>query len=273
MDWNNLIAHAKLLLIDWSPKVIGAIIGIIIGLWIIGKITKLISAGLEKKGMDVSLRRFLSSIVGVILKVALVLTILDLVGVPATSFVAILGAAGLAIGMALSGTLSNFAGGVMLLIFKPFKAGDWIDAQGFSGTVFEVGIFNTILKTPDNKTVILPNAPLSSGAMVNYSIEPQRRVDFVFGIGYNDDIDKAKSILQSLLDADQRVLKGDNRDYFIAVSELADSSVNLVVRAWVESSDYWGVFFDTTENVKKEFDAQSISIPYPQTDVHLHKVN
>ena len=261
------------MLVKWVPSIIGAIIILIIGLWVIKKIVQIVKKAIDKKGVDPSLGRFLGSLISGILKLLLALVILDMIGVQATSFIAILGAAGLAIGMAMSGTLSNFAGGVMILLIKPFKVGDWIDAQGYAGTVREIGIFSTILKTPDNKTVIIPNAPLSTGAMVNVSVEPQRRVDFVFGIGYDDDIDKAKGLIESILNSDSRVLSGEGRDLFIAVSELADSSVNFVVRAWVNAGDYWGVHFDTIEAVKKSFDSNGVSIPYPQTDVHLHKVN
>ena len=171
--------------------------------------------------------------------------------------------------MALSGTLQNFAGGVMILIFKPFKVGDWIDAQGHSGTVSEIQIFNTILKSPDNKTIIIPNGGLSTGSMVNYSTEPQRRVDWTVGIGYGDDADKAKEVLLGMLNDDARILKDPAP--FVAVSELADSSVNFAVRAWVEAPNYWGVFFDLNELVYKEFDKHGLNIPFPQMDVHVHK--
>jgi len=186
-----------------------------------------------------------------------------------TSFIALIGAAGLAVGMALSGSLQNFAGGVMILLFKPFKAGDFIEAQGYSGVVKEIQIFNTLLTTPDNKIVILPNGGLSGSSMVNYSALPTRRVDFSFGTGYNDDIDQAKEVLQKIIDSDTRILK--DPEAFVAVGELADSSVNFTVRVWVNAADYWGVYFDMQEKVKKEFDANNLSIPYPQTDVHLHK--
>ena len=191
-----------------------------------------------------------------------------MLGVEMTSFIAILGAAGLAVGMALSGTLQNFAGGVMLLIFKPFKVGDFIEAQGYAGVVKEIQIFNTIITTGDNKTIIIPNGGLSTSSMVNYSTMPTRRVDWTFGIGYGDDVDKAKEVLKKLLSEDARILK--DPEPFIAVSELADSSVNFVVRAWVNGADYWGVFFDMNEKVYKTFDKEGLNIPYPQMDVHIH---
>ncbi len=273
MDLNKIMEQLQMILVDFAPKVIGAILVLILGLWIIKNLVKGTSKMMGKKDMDASLIKFLTSLMGAILKVALIVAVLGIVGIQATSFVAILGAAGLAIGMALSGTLSNFAGGVMLLIFKPFEVGHVITAQGFTGCVKEVGIFNTILMTPDNRKIIIPNAPLSSGAMVNISAESERRVDFVFGIGYNDDIDQAKKVIAEILSNDKRVLNSSGRETFIAVSELADSSVNFVVRTWVEAGDYWGVHFDTIEAVKKQFDINKISIPYPQIDMHLNKLN
>jgi small conductance mechanosensitive channel len=191
-----------------------------------------------------------------------------MVGVAMTSFIAILGAAGLAVGLALSGTLQNFAGGVMILIFKPFKAGDFIDAQGYMGTVKEIQIFNTILKTPDNKTVIIPNGGLATGAMVNFSTEPQRRVDWTFGIAYGDDADKAKAVLLDLLKSDKRVLA--DPEPFVAISALDDSSVNFTARAWANAADFWSLFFDMNQKVYQTFPQKGLNIPFPQMDVHLH---
>ncbi len=256
------------LAVTYGLKLLMAIITLVIGLWIIKLIMKAIGKNMEKREVDPTLRQFLGSMLSMILKILLIITVISMMGVEMTSFVAILAAAGFAIGMALSGTLQNFAGGVMLVIFKPFKVGDFIDAQGYTGTVNQIQIFNTILKTPDNKTVIIPNGGLSTSSMTNFSTEPQRRVDFTFGIGYSDDIDKAKSVIESLIAADDRILKDPAT--FIAVSELADSSVNFVVRVWAEASNYWGIFFDLTENVKKAFDKEGISIPFPQTDVHVY---
>jgi len=252
---------------DFAIDLLLAIVTLVIGLWIIKLILRGITKGMEKREVDSTLRKFLGSILGIILKIMLIISVISMVGVEMTSFVAILAAAGLAVGLALSGTLQNFAGGVILILLKPFKVGQFIEAQGHMGTVYEVGIFNTILKTPDNKTIIIPNGPLSTGSMTNFSAEAQRRVDFTFGIGYSDDIDKAKGVIQSLIEADERILK--DPEPFIAVSELADSSVNFAVRTWVEAANYWGVFFDMTENVKKAFDKEGVSIPFPQRDVHM----
>lgn len=257
------------LILTFGPKLIGAIITLIIGWWIIKIIQKTLRKTFEKKEIEPSLRGFLNSMIGILLKTMLLVSVVGMVGVEMTSFIAILGAAGLAVGMALSGTLQNFAGGVMILLFKPFKTGDFIDAQGHKGIVNEIQIFNTILKTPDNKTIIIPNGGLSTSSMVNFSTEANRRVDFVFGIAYGDDVDKAKSVLRKLIDADSRIHK--DPEPFIAVSELADSSVNLVVRVWSEATNYWGIFFDLTENVYKTFEKEGINIPFPQMDVHLQK--
>lgn len=253
------------------PGIIGALVILIVGLWVIKHLVKAADKGMEKSKMEISLRKFLKSIIGIILKIMLLLTVAAMVGINTMSFVTVIGAAGLAVGLALQGSLANFAGGVLVLLFRPFKVGDVIEAQGFTAKVDAIQIFNTILKTADNKTVIVPNGNLSNNNIVNFSTEPTRRVDMTFGIGYTDDIAKAKSILGKLLKDDERVL--DDPETFIAVSELADSSVNFAVRAWVKSADYWGLYFDMQERVKLAFDENGISIPFPQTDVHLHKVN
>jgi small conductance mechanosensitive channel len=269
MNTEKLIELAKNFVLNYGPKLIAAIAVLVIGLMVIKAITKGVQKIMQKRELEPSLQGFLKSIVNISLKIMLVITALGMLGIEMTSFIAILGAAGLAIGMALSGTLQNFAGGVMLLIFKPFKVGDYIEAQGHSGSVHEIQIFNTILKSPDNKTIIIPNGGLSTGSMVNYSTEDKRRVDITFGIGYGDDVDKAKSVIQSICDADDRILK--DPALFIAVSALADSSVNLAVRAWVDSKDYWGVHFRLQEEVYKVFDKEGLNIPYPQMDLHIHK--
>lgn len=253
----------------YGPKLIGAIITLIIGFWIIKRINSGVKKAFEKRNMDPSLTPFLLGMIGALLKIMLIISVMSMLGIAMTSFVAILGAVGLAVGMALSGTLQNFAGGVIILILKPFKVGDFIEAQGYSGTVNSIQIFSTILKTPDNKTIIIPNGGLSTGSMINYSTEETRRVDWSFGIGYGDDIEKARGILKSILSADSRVMQ--EKDIFIQVSELADSSVNLATRVWVNAGDYWGVKMETMEKVYNEFNAQGINIPFPQMDVHVHK--
>ncbi|HZL12212.1 MAG TPA: mechanosensitive ion channel domain-containing protein [Prolixibacteraceae bacterium] len=269
MNTDQILTQATEMIVQYGPKLIGAIVVFIIGGWIIKGITRGFSSMMEKRKMDESLKPFLKSIVNIMLKTLLVISVLSMVGIEMTSFIAILGAAGLAVGLALSGTMQNFAGGVIILIFKPFKVGDVIDAQSHIGVVSEIQIFNTILKTFDNKTIIIPNGNLSNSSMTNYSTEEKRRVDWTFGIAYGDDVDKAKAVIKRLADEDARILK--DPELFVAVSELGNSSVNFVVRAWVNSPDYWGVFFDMNENIYKTFSKEGLNIPFPQMDVHLHK--
>ena len=256
-------------IINYGPKVVGALAALVIGLWVIGWVLKLVNRGMARAKVDDSLKPFLKSLIGGLLKVMLAISIMTMLGIEMTSFIAILAAAGLAVGMALSGTLQNFAGGVMILLFKPFRTGDYIEAQGYSGVVNEIQIFITILTTPDNKTIILPNGPLSNGALINYSTQPTRRVDWVFGIGYGDDMKKAKEILTEIFAADTRVKR--DPAIFIGLGEMAESSINLTVRVWVNAADYWDVFFETNEKVYNGFNAGGINIPFPQMDVHLHK--
>ena len=259
------------LALEYGPKLVLALITLIIGLWIIKMVVRGIDSVMVSRNLDESLRPFLKSLLSNLFKALLFISVISMVGVEMTSFIAILGAAGLAVGMALSGTLQNFAGGVMILIFKPFQVGHFIEAQGYSGTVKEIQIFNTILTTPDNKTIIIPNGGLATSSMINYSAQETRRVDFEFGIGYGDDISKAKQVLLELIKLDERI-KADPEP-FVAVKALADSSVNLVVRVWCDSGDYWGIFFDMQENVKNAFDSAGINIPFPQRDVHLYSMN
>jgi len=265
----EIFESIKDLIFNFGPKLVGAIVVFIIGLWLVKIVIKSFSKILDQRAIDSSLKPFLKSVIQVLLKVMLVISVLGMLGIEMTSFIAVLGAAGLAIGMALSGTLQNFAGGVIILIFKPYKVGDYITAQSQSGTVKEIQIFNTILKTPDNVTIIIPNGQLSNASMKNYSTEKLRRVDWKIGIAYGDDSDKAKHVLRTMLEGDERVLK--DPAVFIALSELGDSSVNLAVRAWVKTEDFWAVFFDINEKVYKTFSKQGLHIPFPQMDVHLHQ--
>jgi len=258
------------LALSYGPKLVLAILTLIIGLWIINSLVKRANKHFTSKA-DPTLGSFISSLVSVILKGVLLIAVASMIGIETTSFIAVLGAAGLAIGLALQGSLANFAGGVLILMFKPFKVGDLIDTQGQIGTVKEIQIFNTILKTADNRIVIIPNGGLSNSSLININQESTRRVDLVFGIGYDDDIDKAKSVLERLASAHDKVLKDPAP--MIVLGELADSSVNFTVRLWVNTPDYWTVYFDMHEAVKKSFDENSISIPYPQQDVHMHQVS
>lgn len=262
--WEKIVELAT----TYGIKLILAIVVLIIGLMIIKSITKGLVRVMKRANVNESLIPFLRSLSSIGLKIMLFISVLGMVGVEMTSFIAVIGAAGLAVGLALQGTLQNFAGGVIILLFKPYKVGDYIDTNGYSGSVKEIQIFTTVLNTPDNKTIIIPNSPIATGSLVNYSAQTTRRVDFTFGIGYEDDIEKARKVLLAMLDRHDKI-KSDPAP-FVRVVELADSSVNFAVRAWVEAPDYWDVYFDITEQVKKDFDKEGISIPYPQTDLHIY---
>ena len=250
-------------------RLIGAIAALIIGLWIVKKITRALYIVMEKRAIDPSLRTFFRSFLSISLKILVVISVLGMVGVEMTSFIAILGAAGLAVGLALSGTLQNFAGGVLILILKPFKVGDVIQAQGFNGTVTEIQIFHTIITGFDNIANVVPNGSLATGALTNYSVNDTRRAQWVFGIAYGDDFKKAQKVLRSILDADERVLK--DPEPFIFLSQLNDSSVDITVRAWSKSEDFWPVYFGMSEKVYEAFAQEGLNIPFPQMDVHLHQ--
>ena len=241
----------------------------IIGKWLARRITNIVVSILKRiKGIDVTLVKFIENIIYYILMMVVILTALSKLGVETTSFFAILGAAGLAIGLALKDSLGNFASGVMLILFKPFRVGDFVTVAGVSGTVNEISIFSSILTTGDNQRMIVPNGAIIAGTIVNVNANPTRRVDLVVGIGYDDDIKKAKDVLTNILESNDKILQ--EKGLTVAVSELADSSVNFVVRAWVNTPDYWAVKFALTEEVKLRFDQEGISIPYPQQDVHHH---
>ena len=257
------------LLIDVGIRIAITLAILIIGFWIAKVLSKAIVKVLKKRGADDSLVSFIRSLTSIGLKVLVLITAMSQLGVEMTSFVAILGAAGLSIGLAFSGTLSNFAGGVMILLFKPFKVGDYVNMQGEEGTVKEILIFNTILTTLDNKIIILANGAVANGTVTNFTKAEKRRVDWVFGIAYGDDLKVAKVLLDKFISEDERILKeGAN---FIGVGELGDSSVNITVRAWVKTEDYWNVFFAMNERVYNEFGNAGLSIPFPQMDVHMQK--
>lgn len=250
-------------------RLVIAIVIFVVGRWIASLITKMFKRAMAKADVEETLSNFLGNLVYYVLLVAVVIATINQVGIQTTSLLAVLGAAGLAIGLALQGSLSNFAAGVMIVGFRPYKVGDFIEAGGVSGVVEHVQIFTTIMRTGDNKKIIVPNSQIMAGEITNYSANPTRRVDLVAGCGYDDDLDQVRKVLEDIVASDDRIL--DDPAPTIAVSELADSSVNFVVRPWVNSGDYWGVYFDVTEQIKKRFDAAGISIPYPQTDVHLHR--
>jgi len=253
--------------VEYGTSLIIAIAILVIGFWLVKKVGKMIANLFAKKDFDPSLETFLLSTIKITLKILVVITAMSQLGIEMTSFVALLGAAGLAIGMAFSGTLSNLAGGVMILFFKPYKVGDFIEAQGEKGTVKELQIFNTILITLDNKTVIIPNGPMANGNLTNYSTQTKRRVDFTVGIAYGDDYDTAKNTLLEFVKDDPKIM--DKEDNFIGLVALADSSVNLTLRVWCKSEDYWDVFFKMNERIYKEFGSKGLNIPFPQMDVHV----
>ncbi|HDS01620.1 MAG TPA: mechanosensitive ion channel [candidate division Zixibacteria bacterium] len=263
--WDKVVDIATV----YGAKIIGAILILILGRIAVGIIANAIRRAMVRSEADPTLTKFLVALTKIALFTFVVIAAIATLGVQTASFVAVLGAAGLAIGFALQGSLANFASGVMLIVFRPFKAGDYIEAAGVAGSVEEIHIFNTILKSPDNRKIIIPNSQVTGGSITNYSAKDTRRVDMVFGIGYDDDIKKAKQIMEQIVSEDSRVLKDPAPT--IAVSELGDSSVNFVCRPWVKTSDYWAVLFDIHEKVKLAFDEKGISIPFPQTDVHLYQ--
>ena len=257
---------SKILLIN----IISAAVIFAAGWWIAKQLRNLIVSVMEKKQVDPMLTSFTSNVAYFALVLFVIMATLGQLGIQTTSFIAIIGAAGLAIALSLQDSLANFASGVMIIFFRWFKVGDFIEAGGTSGIVEEIQIFSTQMRTPDNKVIIVPNSNITGGNIVNYSAKNQRRVDMVFGISYDDDIRKAKQILQEIIEKDVRVL--DDPAPEIAVSQLGDSSVNIICRPWVKSDDYWPFFWETTEAVKLRFDEEDITIPYPQRDVHLHQV-
>jgi len=260
----------ELMIVVAIISILAAIAIFVIGRWIAQAVRRFIRRIMSKNDSDPTLIAFTANLSYYLILAFVIIAALSRLGVQTASLVAVLGAAGLAVGLALQGSLANFAGGVLLLFFKPYKVGDFIEAQGHAGTVDSIQIFTTVLKTPDNKTIIIPNGPIANDSIINYSAEATRRVDMQFGVGYGEDIDKTKAVLQRLVDGDSRILKEPATA--ILCAELADSSVNFKVRAWVNAADYWNVYFDMHEAVKKTFDQEGISIPFPQRDVYMHQV-
>lgn len=256
-------------IVMYGLKVIAAAVILVIGYFVAKGVRSLLRRLLRKNGVDETLVSFIVSVSYVLIMAFVIIAALGKLGVHTASFVAVLGAAGLAIGLALQGSLANFAAGVLMVIFKPFKVGDFIEAGGTLGVVEQIGIFTTELRSPDNKKIIIPNAKVTADNITNYSAKDQRRVDIVAGVSYNDDLDKVRSVLERILSEDNRVLQEPAPT--ISVLELADSSVNFAVRPWVKTADYWDVFFAMQEKIKKVFDAEGITIPFPQQDVYVHK--
>ncbi|MDX5345952.1 MAG: mechanosensitive ion channel [Hymenobacteraceae bacterium] len=258
---NEIVRYKDVLLayiLQHGMRVVGAILILVIGLWLIKRINKFIFELMVKRGVDESLRPFIRNVLGIAMRVLLVIVVISQIGVEATSFIAILGSAGLAVGLALQGSLSNFAGGVLILTLKPFRVGDFIEAQSQAGTVKLINIFNTVLKTADNKTIIIPNGPLANSTVVNYSMEPQRRVDLKFIIGYRNDIAEAKEIINRILDEDERVLAEPARQI---ISEVGENNITIMARVWVNSGDYWPLYWYMQEKVKFDFEKAGIERP------------
>ncbi|MBA6222769.1 mechanosensitive ion channel [Colwellia sp. MB02u-18] len=264
---SQLIDQGISLVITYAPKFVLAIITLVVGLWLINRFVGVLDKKIGAK--DPTLNKFLCGLTSAVMKVMLLISVASMIGIATTSFIAVIGAAGLAIGLALQGSLANFAGGVLILIFKPFKVGDTIEAQGFHGAVTEIQILYTVVDTFDNRRIVIPNGSLSNATLVNVSIYKNRRCDMTFGIHYDDDIDKAKAILQRLFEEDERSLK--DPEPRICVGSLGDNSVNLMFRPWVATDDLWPYYWDMHEKVKKAFDKEGITIPYPQRDMHIYK--
>lgn len=257
------------LLQEYAPRVVGAVLALIVGFWIIGMVMRVVKSVLNKR-LDPMVVPLLKGVISIALKTALLISVATIVGIETTSFVAVLGAASLAVGLALQGSLANFAGGVLIVIFKPFKVGDWVLIQGYEGIVSEIQIFNTIITTLDNKTLVLPNGIVSNGHVLNFFNLPERRIDMIFGVSYTDDLDKTRNVIKGVFDANEKILRGKPQyEYLIAVVDLADSSVNFEIRVWCKTEDYWDVYFALKEDMKKAFDKNDISIPFPQRDIHV----
>ncbi len=254
-------------IINNGMKFIGAILFLIVGFWIVKIVVKQSAKLLTKKHIDAGLVTFLRSFFSIALKIMIIVSVMGMVGIEMTSFIAILGAAGLAVGLAFQGTLSNFAGGIMILIFKPYKVGDVIEAQGYTGSVTEILIFNTILKTPDNKVILVPNGPLATGSLTNYTNQETRRVDWKFSVAYGTDYKMVRNIIIDVLANDERILKDPQA--FVGLGDMASSSIEIVTRVWTKTNDYWDVFFDINEKIYETFNKEGIKIPFPQMDVHL----
>jgi len=270
IDWAETWTLIQTTGVDLGINLVTALVIFFVGKWIVGMVVKGLMKAMQKGDLDITLRRFISNLARTLLMLFVIIAAINALGVQTASLIALLGAAGLAVGLALQGSLANFAAGVLIVLFRPYKVGDWIEGGGVSGSVEEVQILTTVLKTGDNKRVIIPNSQIMGTTITNYSANDTRRVDLVVGVSYSDDLDKVRKELQDLVNADERILK--DPAVTIAVSELADSSVNFVLRPWVNTADYWAVYFDLTERVKKRFDEVGISIPFPQRDVHVHNV-
>jgi small conductance mechanosensitive channel len=269
MNFNNIIPNLQAFAALYGLKIIAAIVIFVVGRWVARALRNVTKKMMAKGDVDETLISFVGNLTYITLLAFVIIAALNQLGIQTTSFIAVIGAAGLAIGLALQGSLANFAAGVLMIIFRPFTAGDYIEGAGVAGVVEEIQIFATQLKTPDNKQIIVPNAKMMGDNITNYSAKDTRRVDMVIGVGYGDDLKKVREILEDILAKDDRILEDPAPT--IGVLELGDNSVNFAVRPWVKTEDYWGAYFDVTETVKRRFDEEGISIPYPQRDVHLYE--
>lgn len=272
LSFNDAITKIANSFVDFAFKLLIAVVVFYVGRFIIRKLNHFLHSVFVRKNVDASLSTFILSFTQILLYFILLVTIIGILGIETSSFLALFASAGVAIGMALSGTLQNFAGGVLILLLKPYRVGDYIEAQGFAGTVKEIQMFHTIITTPDNKSILIPNGGLSTSSVNNYSREPKRRVDWSVGISYGDDFANASAQIIRILESDPRVLKDiDAEKPFVGISELGDSAVNLTVRAWTKSSDYWGLYFEMYRRFYAELPALGVNFPFPQLDVHLSK--
>ena len=269
MDLQAILPKLQEVVTLYGLKIVAAILIFIVGRWVARGLKRLVVRAMKKANVDETLISFVGNLTYVALLAFVVIAAINQLGVQTTSFIAILGAAGLAIGLALQGSLANFAAGVLMIIFRPFKAGDYIEAAGVAGVVEKIEIFTTKLKTPDNKAIIVPNAKIMGDNITNYSAKTERRVDMIIGVSYGDDLKKVRQVLEEVLANESRVMKEPAPT--IGVLELGDNSVNFAVRPWVKTEDYWGAYFDLTETIKRRFDEEGISIPFPQRDVHLYE--
>ena len=271
VDWSRMFDLVKTQGVELAINVATAIAIFYVGKMVVGMLVRGMRKVMQKQEIDKTLETFVSNLLRMVLMIVVAIAAISQLGIETTSFIAIFGAAGLAVGLALQGSLSNFAAGVLIVLFRPYRVGDFIEGAGIAGVVEQVQILTTVLRTGDNKRIIVPNGQIMDSIITNYSANETRRVDMVVGVSYSDDLDKVRSVLEELIAADERIL--NDPACTIAVSELADSSVNFVVRPWVNTPDYWAVMFDMTEAIKKRFDKEGISIPFPQQDVHLYKAD
>jgi len=268
MDTAEIIKDITQIAAEFGLRLLYAVLIIVVGRWVVKLLLRIIKSALEKTTVEETVRIFVANLLNTLLMVIIFIAAINQLGIETTSIIAMLGAAGLAIGLALQGSLANFAAGILIVIFRPYKVGDYIEAGSAAGTVLDIQIFSTVLKTPDNKVVVVPNGTIMDSSIVNYTGQETRRVDIIASCGYEDDIDKVKNILKDILNQDERIL--EEPEPRIAVSELADNSINFIVRPWVKSSDVLSVKYSILEQIKKRFDSEGISIPYPQRDVHIY---